>query len=268
MAAERDSLDYKALQKQLAELTLGRPLYYFARVDSTNQFLRSLPPHQWRHGALALADHQTAGRGRHGRRWNDRPGMALLFSLALDAARPPAVWPLLTLGAAVSVCRVLEGQGLAGVKIRWPNDILVGERKVCGILVEKAKVRSGLVLGVGLNVHQTLDDFPPAIRAHAGSLRLCSERPFRRSDLLVAFLKDFEKVFCLWQESEDTPLLDECRARMATLGRLVHLHCHGRLVEGVVMDLDRDGSLVLREPTGIVSRWHSGEVELAKWTED
>jgi len=260
-----DPFDLQHLQKQLEPLTLGRPLYYFETIDSTNAFLRALPRDQTRHGALALADHQTAGRGRFARRWASPPGQALLFSVLLEAAQPASLWALLTLGAAVSLCRTLERKRIVSPRIRWPNDVLLGERKVCGILIEKAATPTALVLGVGLNVHQQLEDFPPALRESAGSLHLAAPRAWQREELLVAFLRDFEQVYAQWHDGQGDRILADCRSRTSTLGRLVSLHSHGRRVEGVVMDLDQDGSLVLREPTGIVSRWHSGDIEEIRW---
>jgi len=260
-----DSFDVKGLQERLADLSLGRPFYYFETIGSTNTFLRTLPPEQVRPGMLALADHQTKGRGQFHRRWCDSPGQSLLFSILLEASRPPSLWPLLTLGAAGSISRTLERGGVTEPRIRWPNDIVIGDRKVCGLLTEKASAPETLVLGVGLNVHQQLGDFPPNVQGSAGSLRLAAERPWNRADLLVAFLSDFEIVYHRWQDEQDAILLGECRRRMSTLGCHVCLHSHGRCVEGIVMDLDGDGSLVLREPSGIVSRWHSGEVEEIRW---
>jgi len=274
--SEIDRFDLKRLARRLEPLSLGHPLYYFEDIASTNSFLCALPPEQRCHGALALTEHQSAGRGRFGRIWSDAPGLSLLFSLVLDAVRDgveasTADWPLLTLGAAVAVCRTLETHGVVQPRIRWPNDILIGERKVCGILTEHAESRGGahsrkvLVLGIGLNVHQTVEDFPPPLRDTAGSLRIAADRPWKREDLLVAFLGRFEKLYGQWREGHGETILADCRRHMSTLGRPVYLHSHGRRIEGVVMDLDRDGSLVLREPTGIVSRWHSGDVEETQW---
>ncbi|MBM3333896.1 hypothetical protein FJY63_04470, partial [Candidatus Sumerlaeota bacterium] len=179
------------------------------------------------------------------------------------------------------------------------------ERKVCGILTERALSPRALVLGVGLNVHQTAKDFPPALRQSAGSLRMAGDRPWSRQALLVAFLRDFAKAYELWRSDRFGAILAECRRRMSTLGRhvLLHVgapaadstarlsspkpelvagppvvshertrqsesfHAVARRVEGTVMGLDDDGSLVLRETTGIVSRWHSGDVEVVRWTE-
>jgi len=261
----RDSFDLQRLQQRLAGLKLGQPLYYFETIDSTNQFLRALPPNQIQPGALALADHQTKGRGRFHRRWCDTPGRSLLFSVLLEASRPASLWPLLTLGAAVSVCRALEREEIARPQIRWPNDVMIDERKVCGILAEKTSAPKVLVLGVGLNVHQRIEDFPSPLRRSAGSLQLAAERPWSRENLLVAFLADFETFYRQWRDEQDATILHECRRRMSTLGRQVYIHGHGCRAEGIVMDLDDDGSLVLREPTGIVSRRHSGEVEEIAW---
>ena len=247
---------------RLSVLSLGDPFHYLDSIDSTNEFLRNMPPGRRWHGALVVAEHQTAGRGRFHRKWSDTPGQSLLFSILLEAGRPQNFWPLLTLGAAVSVCRTLERRGLSAARIRWPNDVQIGDRKLCGILTEKAASGEELIVGVGWNVHQRAEDFPPSLRPTAGSLRLAApDQAWSREDLLVAFLTDFEAVYETWRNGRDAEILHECRRRTSTLGRPVCLNHHGRHVEGVVMDLDQDGSLVLREPSGVVSRWHSGDVE-------
>lgn len=279
MSNSDDKIDLDVLRREVAALSFGHPLVYLETVDSTNRFLRTLPPEQARHGTLVLVDHQSAGRGRFDRQWADSPGQSLLFSLLLEAVQPPPLWPLLALGAAVCVCRTLEQMEIADARIRWPNDVLIGERKVCGILIENASVPTALVLGVGMNVHQSLSDFTEGLRTPAGSLRMAKEaaaRPnagsrkadLRRGDLLIAFLRHFERTYGQWKAAEAAAILADCRARTATLGRPVLLRSHGRRVEGTVMDLDQDGSLVLRETTGVVSRWPSGDVEEMRWTDE
>jgi len=261
-------LDPERIRRRIARLGLGEPLHFFETIDSTNTFLRGLPPGRLRHGMLALADHQTEGRGRFERRWSDRPGCSLLFSLVLAAPRPAGRWPVLTLGAAGVVCELLRDEGIAEAAIRWPNDVIVGGRKVCGILTEKAPVEAALVLGVGLNVHQEQGDFPPEIRTSAASLRMVAEgRAWRREDLLVGFLARFRSLYDRWCMGRDAEVVEDCRRLMATLGRLVYLYADGRRIEGIVMGLDSDGGLILREPTGVVSRWHSGDVEQLRWGE-
>ena len=263
-ASPSDGLDFEALSRKLESSGLVRTLHVLHSIDSTNAFLQSLPAERAQHGTLAVADHQARGRGRHDRPWCDRPGQSLLFSILLDAPRPAGCRPLLSLGAAVSVCRVLEREGVEPVRIRWPNDVMIGERKVCGILAETAASPDALVLGVGLNVHQRAEDFPETLRDSATSLWLARPAPRRREDLLAAFVRDFEGVYDLWRTEKDAPLLDDCRRRTATLGRSVFLHSRGRRIDGVAMGLDSDGSLVVRESSGVVSRWHSGDVELLR----
>lgn len=259
-ASDIDDLDPARIRKRIEPLTIAHALHVFDSVDSTNEFLRALTGGEARHGTLALANHQTGGRGRHGRRWCDAPGRSLLFSLLLEGTRPVAHWPILSLGAAVAACRVLEREAIEQLGIRWPNDVLIEGRKVCGILAETASAADMLVLGVGLNVHQRAEDFPEDLRDAATSLQLAKPGRWVREDLLLAFLADFESVYGRWQEEEDGEILADCRRRLASIGRPVSLNSRGRRVEGVVVDLDGDGSLILRESTGVISRWHSGDI--------
>ena len=137
---------------------------------------------------------------------------------------------------------------------------MVGGKKVCGILTETGPKASTLVLGVGLDVYQRVEDFPPELAGVATSLDIARPGPWNRGDLLVAILEDFSGVLDLWSAEEDTRILEACRRRLSTMGRSVRLSNPERTAEGIVMDLEPDGSLVVRESTGVVSRWHSADV--------
>lgn len=257
---ETDRYDAEWIEKQTSLLPIGHPIDFFQSIDSTNDYARALPPGKCEHGRLVLANHQSAGRGRYDRRWSDVPGGALLFSLILRVERPASFWPLITLGAGVSVCRTLECAAIAETRIRWPNDVLVGGKKVCGILTETGPAPSTVVLGIGLNVHQREEELPPEIADIATSLSIIEPVAWHRADLLVAILKDFAAILDLWNAEQDKEILEACRKRLSTLGRAVKLSNTERSADGVVMDLESDGALVVRESSGIVSRWHSADV--------
>ena len=153
---------------------IGRPRLHLREVDSTNERARALALAGAPHGTLVTADHQTAGRGRQGRRWVAPPGRAVLMSLVL---RPPGGEPpLLPLAAAVAVCEACERCAAVRCEIKWPNDVWIERRKVAGILVEGRPQEGWMVLGTGVNVATSAAEFPPDLRAMATSLAIASRR--------------------------------------------------------------------------------------------
>ncbi len=150
---------------------LGGPLLAYASVDSTQAVCRDLAGTGAPEGTVVVADHQTAGRGQRGRSWIAPPGRALLFSCLFRPPLPVARWPELTLAGATAVAEALEAQCGLVPRLKWPNDVLVGERKLAGVLAEGvAGPAPFVVLGVGINVAQRDEDWPPELRGQAVSL--------------------------------------------------------------------------------------------------
>ena len=155
--------------------TFGRPYLYAAESASTQDALRDGDHPQ---GAVAVAEHQTAGRGRSGRRWEDVSRAALLFSVVLE---PPgaASLPQLSLVAGLAVAVAVERETGLGTQIKWPNDVLVDGGKVAGILLEASG--GAVVCGIGINVNQEVGELPRETRVPATSLRIASGRSFDRA---------------------------------------------------------------------------------------
>ena len=205
-------------------------------------------------GALVLAEHQTAGRGRHGRAWADAAGQNLLVSLVL---RPPASaradlgW--LPLAAALAVADAVAPRVPAGaVALKWPNDVLLGGRKVCGILAEAASAGAAttVVLGVGLNVNQAA--FPPELADRATSLALAAGRAVERAPLLADLLAALEARYDALLAGATARLRADFEARMAGLGEAATVSDpHGGASAcGRVLGLAPDGALRLATPGG------------------
>jgi BirA family biotin operon repressor/biotin-[acetyl-CoA-carboxylase] ligase len=168
---------------------LGRPYRFVSECDSTQRLIGDGEPE----GATVATDHQTAGRGRLGRAWEDVPGTSLLFSVLLRPVLPMADWPQLSVvaGEAVAAALPVEAQ------VSHPNDVMVAGRKVAGILPEAADGR--VVLGVGINVNQTADGLPPETAKPATSIRLETGQKWERAPLLAAILLELESRYDAWQ---------------------------------------------------------------------
>lgn len=167
---------------------LGKPYLHLPECESTQRVLAEDDPE----GAAAATDHQTQGRGRLGRVWEDAPGRALLFSVLLRPTRPVAVWAELSVLAGEAVAAALPVEAT----VRHPNDVMVGGRKVAGILPEAAGGR--VVLGIGVNVNQGEDELPAEAAKPPTSLRVELGRELPRAPLLAAILLELERRYDAW----------------------------------------------------------------------
>ena len=230
----------------------GSPYLFFYETGSTQDVLRDSA---YPHGAVAVAEHQTAGRGRAGRRWDDSPSTALLFSVLL---RPPASAPLpqLALVAGLGVAAALEQESASPMLLKWPNDVLSGGRKVAGILLEASG--STVVCGVGINVNNAEGDLPSVIRTPATSLRIAAGRPFDRGTVIAEVLLALEDRYEDWLVGGLPSLAGELEARNALEGSRVRVD--GRTGTARVIAPDGRLSVVLDRGDRVLVQ--SGEVDL------
>src|SRR5688572_503867 len=192
-----DVLLPQLIRPRLRTSRFGKTLYHFYTVDSTNAFALRLLGHGRGapDGTLVLAESQTAGRGRMGRTWYSEAGAGLYLSLVLRPQISPGLAPLVTLGCAVALHNTVERQTHLEADIKWPNDLLVGGKKVGGILAEIQADLDRihvLVIGMGLNVNHTA--LPVELAERATSLRLASGHTHSRLDILLDFLDQFEDL--------------------------------------------------------------------------
>lgn len=222
-------------------MRLGQPRLHRRVTGSTSDEARALAVRGAPHGTLVTAAQQTAGRGRQGRAWAAAPGRALLCSLVL---RDPG--ELVSLAAGVAVAQLAGAQAA----IKWPNDVLVGGRKVAGILVEGRPQEGWAVLGIGINVALRPEDFPPELRERAGTLggEVADIEP-----ALATLLDALER----WLSAPSADVLQAVRARDALLGRPVHWGAGA----GVATGIDDHGRLRVRTDTSILTL-EAGEVHL------
>jgi BirA family transcriptional regulator, biotin operon repressor / biotin---[acetyl-CoA-carboxylase] ligase len=225
-------------------MVVGWRVRYVVETGSTNADMIPLAESGEPEGAVLVADHQSAGRGRLGRAWRAPPGTGLAVSLLLRPTVPAHRWPWLPLLAGVAVVEALRVQPGTEAILKWPNDVLLGSRKLAGILVERVDGRSGpaAVVGVGLNVSAAPDG--------AASLVTAGFPDVSRDDVLAALLEVFGARYDQWTEAGGDPrpwLALIYRSLCDTLGREVQADVPGRRpVVGQAIDIDDDGRLVLR----------------------
>ena len=229
-------------------VVVGKRLLVFDTLDSTNAYAL-------RHGSdgtVVVADHQTAGRGRHGRSWHSAPGLGLWFSVVLEGPTTDG----LVFGAALAVRDAL--QPACSLSVKWPNDLVAQGKKVCGILVERRDARCAI--GIGINVHHRPEDFPPPLRQTAASLEMVTGIAWRRADVLQAVLIQFDKQVMLLRSGRYETVRRAWADACDLLGREVR--CGGG-VAGAVTAIDGQGALLLATPRG-PCRVMSGDVTVVR----
>jgi BirA family biotin operon repressor/biotin-[acetyl-CoA-carboxylase] ligase len=238
-----------------------RPYRVLARIGSTNDEAAAWALTGAPDGALVIADEQTAGRGRHGRVWQAAPGSALLMSIVLRPAIPAEMLPRTTLMAAVAVAEALAALGTQP-GIKWPNDVLIGGRKVAGILAEatwEGDRLAAVVLGIGVNVRRDALPEEMATAFGATTLQDALARPVARGDVLAALVAGLDR----WRgQLGDPALLAAWRDYSITLGRAVTVTAGATVLRGVAEDIDASGALLLRQEGGRLQRLLAGEVTL------
>jgi BirA family transcriptional regulator, biotin operon repressor / biotin---[acetyl-CoA-carboxylase] ligase len=217
---------------------IGRRVLVYDRVDSTNTLAGDLAQDPANDGVAVLADEQTAGRGQYGRTWQCPAGTGLLLSVLVFPPPPLRRPALLTAWAAVSVCETIRQAAHLQAVIKWPNDVLICGRKVCGILIEQARAT---VVGIGLNVNQSAESFWELGLTQAGSLALFTDKPLDRPQLarvLVCQLDEEYERLC----QGDLATLEACwRARIGLVGKHVVAECHDGSHRGRLCDLAWEG---------------------------
>lgn len=246
---------------------IGRDIRVFEETTSTNDVMEKLARDGVREGVVVFAESQTRGRGRLGRKWLSPGRKGLWFSVLLRPELRPQETTQLTVASATALWRAV--QSVAGVRpeIKWPNDILIGGKKVAGILTEMSaevdRVRH-VILGIGVDVNLGPGEFPPELRKLATSLRIETGRPILRAELAVAILRELDADYARVCAGEFAALADEWEAHCSTLGHNVAIQMGERKIRGRAEALDDDGALLLRTEHGHLEHIIGGDVTLEK----
>jgi BirA family biotin operon repressor/biotin-[acetyl-CoA-carboxylase] ligase len=252
--------------KGLKTKKFGRSFYSFLEVTSTNDVASQLVENDAPEGTLVVAEVQTKGRGRQGRVWTTSKGKALALSLVLKPKLSPQEIPGITLAAAVAVAQTLEEYGLKP-QIKWPNDLLLKNKKVCGILSEmgpKHDKMQSVILGIGINLNQSTKDFPMEIRALATSVYRSLGYSIDRAAFLQKLMKHLEIVYGWMNHERFDKVLIEWKKRSVTLGQKVKVTQGKKSFKGHVVDVDSRGFLLIKDESNRVETILSGDVEILK----
>jgi len=276
-------LDLEALQRNLQTqfFGIGDRLLYLATVESTNTLAMQLAYERPEEGLVVLTDSQTAGKGRRGRRWVDVPGCNVLMSILFRPLFPPHMLVMITSLAVVDsiadICQV-------AATIKWPNDVLIEDRKVAGILIETSHDTSGrmvAVAGIGVNVNGSIKELAEhasmqvPLTAIATTLESACGHVVSREVFIARLLQYIEKsYFALQQEIAELSVVETVttepfsrlirerwRSQLATLGRTIVVQQGNSVISGIAEDVDESGELLLRRHSGELVRITWGDVE-------
>lgn len=246
---------------------VGRDIRVFERTTSTNDVIEKLARDKVKEGVVVFAESQTKGRGRLGRVWTSPSRKGLWFSVLLRPALHPLAATQVTVLAATALRRAIQAVTGLQARIKWPNDILLGGRKVAGILTELSAELDGirwLVLGIGVDVNLSAGDFPAEFASTATSLKAELGRPVSRAELAVAILQELDRDYMTLLRGGFQAIADEWQRNCSTLGQRVSIRMGDRRLSGRAETLGDNGELLLRTDHGHVERIIGGDVVVEK----
>lgn len=243
---------------------LGRTIHWYDAVESTNLLAIELAQQGEPEGTVVLADQQLSGRGRGSRSWHSPAGVGIYCSIVLRPKVAVGKAQLITLMAGVSIVKAIALQTGLSPRVKWPNDILINDKKVAGILLESRVSGEQIgysVIGFGINVNNVSADLPKDIRVTASSLLMELKKPVDRSTLLIEIFSELEKLYHRFQREDFPVILEQWRQYSSTLGQRVRIWQKAKATEGIAVDLTEDGGLIVKLRGGKQIVIHAGDVE-------
>ena len=237
---------------------------YYEEIDSTNTQAKRMAKTGAEHGLIVTADKQSAGKGRRGRAWESPAGMNLYFSILLRPEFEPDKAPMLTLVMAYSVAKVIGAQEGLPVGIKWPNDLVLEKKKICGILTEMELSENQIadvVIGVGINANTT--EFPKELRDKATSLYLQKGCKVERESLLQQILEEFGQQYERFLKIQDLSFLKDAYNQMLiNKGKEVLVLEPGHEYQAKALGVNEKGELLVKKNDGSVEAVFAGEVSV------
>ncbi len=240
--------DERLLKEKLIDKLIGHKLYYFPEIGSTNDEAFRLGMVGAPEGTVVIADSQTKGRGRMQRVWHSPAGSNIYTSLILRPHLPPAVAPQISLVAGVAVAELLEQYCPGKIELKWPNDVLVKSKKICGILAQMKTAAEDVdfvVVGIGINVNIRENQFPAEIREIATSLSLEAGQEISRQELIISLYENFAKWYKKLLQNGFAAIKEKWLNLAPMIGQNVQIMFQKEKVIGKALDLAEDGSLII-----------------------
>ncbi|WP_296859351.1 biotin--[acetyl-CoA-carboxylase] ligase [uncultured Methanobrevibacter sp.] len=250
------------ISKELNTEYIGKELYVFKEVSSTNTVAKFLSNNNVENGSVVISEKQTDARGRSGKSWESPLGgvwLSIILNQDVDHSR----LPLITLSTGVAVAKALERIGIKNPEIKWPNDIMINDKKVCGILTEaiaKFNTIENVIIGVGIDASFDMNEIPEDLQDGTTTLEKELGRKENENTLITIFLEEFEKIINLFNEQEFEKILKEWRKRSYTIGKIVEVRApFNKYYDGYVVGIGKEGALIVEKIDGSLEKVISGE---------
>jgi len=266
ISGQADILSPEEVRPGLATTVFGQKDYFYYReIDSTNNRARVLASEGYPEGTVVVAEMQTAGRGRRGRSWFSPANQGIYVSVILRPVLPLREISRISLVTAAAVAATVESELKLQPRIKWPNDVLIDNKKICGILAEAVTDMDGIeyiVVGIGLNINNQIQDFPADLRTIVTSARAEHDRPDSRITVLQGLLLHLESYYLQLLAGDFTPTLEKARSLSMVIGQEVRLDTGQGFIAGQAIDIDDSGFLLVRDPQGTIHTIMSGEISV------
>lgn len=259
-----DVITIEELKSQIDTEWAGNQVYYYDKTDSTNIRAKQLGEEGAPHGTLAVADQQSAGRGRRGRAWESPKGCSIYMSILLRPDIAPSKAPMLTLVMALSVVQGLKECIDLEFQIKWPNDIVLHGKKLVGILTEMSTeidYINHVVIGAGINVN--MKELPKELGEKATSLRIETGEVIKRSPIIAAVMRKFEKNYSMFLELQNLEKMqDEYNSLLVNIEKEVRILSGKEEYNAYALGINENGELLVRRDDGTLEAVFAGEVSV------
>ena len=266
LVGSADILTSSELEPFLRTEFVGRNIIYLDSIDSTNTYAKKKAEVFFREGTVVIADEQTGGRGRLGRHWVSTKGKGIWMTIMLRPDILPSDGPKLAIAAALAVANAIRNCCQLNAEIKWPNDIVAGGKKLCGILTEmsaEADEIKYIVIGIGINANMDNDDFGEEISSIATSVSIERGMPVSRKALAASVMFEFEQLYRVFIRSGSiNDFLKDYKSKSAVLGKEIRLINKKEEITGIAVDISEEGHLVVRLADGSLREIMSGEVSV------
>ena len=259
---ETDYIKSSEILKALNNKYVVNNLYVFKEVISTNTLAKFLSMNDVENGTVIISEKQTQAKGRSGKQWESPLG-GVWMSIILNPNVDHSKLPLITLATGVAVAKTLESIGVENPEIKWPNDIMINGKKVCGILTEavaKFNTIENVIIGVGIDANLDVEQFPEELREGTTTLKKELGRDGNENLLIKTFLEEFEKISEQFSHEGYEDILKEWRKRSYSIGKIVEVRePFNTYYDAYVLGLSKEGALVVEKIDGTLEKVISGE---------
>ena len=263
---EIEYIPIKKIRQNLATKYIGKNIYSFHEVESTNGVARFLAEYGAPEGTVVLSEIQTKGKGRSGKKWESPVG-GIWLSIVLKPDIDPSKASIITLATGVAVAKTLKKMNI-DARIKWPNDILINNKKVCGILTEanaKFNAVDYVIVGVGIDTKLDINILADDLREGTTSLNKETDGEIKESEIIAKFLNEFEEIYNLFKDEKFDEILYDWRRMAQTIGRYVEIKQPlGKVYRGTAVGINNQGALILELGNGELKKIISGECILGK----